>query len=242
MAKLGRVFGAQTAAKGGDDSEWISVSDLMSGLMIVFLFISIVLMRMAFQERDKIAEIAVTYSERQDAIFDALSAEFESDLEKWKASISRDTLEVKFNSPEVLFQRGSARLSQEFQSILTDFFPRYVKVLDKYREAIRQVQIEGHTSSRWNAGTSEDDAYFKNMKLSQDRTRSVLAYSQSLKSMENDRDWIRRYVTAIGYSSSRAILDKKGLENPELSRRVTFRVLTNAERQIRKIVQEAATR
>ena len=44
---------------------WLSVSDLMAGLMMVFLFVSIALMRDALIERDKIKEVAITYQENQ---------------------------------------------------------------------------------------------------------------------------------------------------------------------------------
>ena len=44
-----------------EESHWLSVSDLMAGLMMVFLFIAIALMRQAFVERDKVQEVAVAY-------------------------------------------------------------------------------------------------------------------------------------------------------------------------------------
>ena len=45
-------------------------------------------------------------------------------------------------------------------------------------------------------------------------------------------------VAAVGYSSSRLILTDDGLEDAIRSRRVDFRVVTNAETQIRKILVE----
>lgn len=48
-----KLFGvSKTAEQGGE--HWMSVSDLMAGLMMVFLFISVALMRDAVVERDKI--------------------------------------------------------------------------------------------------------------------------------------------------------------------------------------------
>ncbi|RMD63220.1 OmpA family protein, partial [Candidatus Parcubacteria bacterium] len=55
-----------------EEDHWISVSDLMAGLMMVFLFVSIALMHSAFMERDKIREIALTYEKTQLAIYQAL--------------------------------------------------------------------------------------------------------------------------------------------------------------------------
>jgi hypothetical protein len=56
-----KIFGASESREYEDSDHWMSVSDLMSGLMIVFLFISIALMRTALIERDKIKQVAVAY-------------------------------------------------------------------------------------------------------------------------------------------------------------------------------------
>lgn len=233
---LSTVFGAEKTSSD-ESGHWMSVSDLMSGLMIVFLFIAVVFMRHVAIERDKIKEVAVTYQQNQTEIWRALEAEFATDLERWNAHIDGSTLEVRFQNPDVLFETGSSRLRPAYQMVLTDFFPRYLGVLARFRDSIEEVRIEGHTSSVWNAGTSSDVAYFRNMRLSQDRTTATLEYIQSLPEVSSEQAWIRRHVSAIGYSSSRLVLDETGAEDPARSRRVTFRVVTNAETQIRKILE-----
>ena len=233
-----RIFGGSISREHEDSDHWMSVSDLMSGLMIVFLFISIALMRTAFIERDKIKEVAVTYQERQVALYDALKSEFSQDLDKWNAEIDPATLSFKFKSPDILFVTGSADLRPVFRDVLSDFFPRYLKVLSGFQDSISEVRIEGHTSSKWNQNSSPDEAYFRNMALSQERTRSVLLYVQMLKAVSNERDWVRKNVAAVGFSSSRLVLNDQGLEDEDASRRVTFRVITNAETQIRRILED----
>ncbi|MBX2897899.1 MAG: hypothetical protein KF763_20825 [Cyclobacteriaceae bacterium] len=128
-------------------------------------------------------------------------------------------------------------IKPKFQQILNDFFPRYIKRLAKYKEDIEEIRIEGHTSSDWRTNVSPDLAYFYNMQLSQDRTRSVLEYSLSLQSIFDNRDWVRKYLTANGLSSSKLIMID-GKEDKERSRRVEFRVRTNAEKRIVKIISE----
>ena len=81
----------------------MSASDLMAGLMMVFLFVAIALMRSSLLERDKIKEVAVTFQEDQVAIYEALIDEFENDIERWNAEFDRETLTFTFNSPDVLF-------------------------------------------------------------------------------------------------------------------------------------------
>jgi outer membrane protein OmpA-like peptidoglycan-associated protein len=232
-----QLFGRATSQSHQDSEHWMSVSDLMAGLMMVFLFISVAFMRYVLIEQERIKEIAVTYQDTQVAIYESLMAEFEHDLERWHAEIDRESLEFRFKSPEVLFGQGDINLRPEFKAILANFFPRYLSVLDGFHDAIDEVRIEGHTSSVWNRWTSADDAYFNNMELSQGRTRAVLHYVYTLLPGDSQRrEWVRRHVAAVGYSSSRLVHDAEGREDQERSRRVTFRVLTNAETQIQRIL------
>ena len=75
------------------------------------------------------------------------------------------------------------------------------------------------------------------MELSQDRTRAVLQYCFSLMKDE-DVLWLKGLVTANGLSSSHLILTKSGEEDKDLSRRVEFRVRTNAEKQLEDIADK----
>ena len=235
MSSTDSIFGS--SQKTDDGEHWLTVSDLMAGLMMVFLFIAIAFMRHVSIERDKIKDVAVAYQENQVAIFNALNAEFKSDLITWKASIDKETLSFQFDSPEVLFDSGKSSLKVSFERILSDFIPRYLFVLDKYRRSIDEVRIEGHTSSEWGPNTNTADAYFLNMKLSQNRTRSVLYYAYFLPGLSGiQRKWIKSSFAAVGLASSRLKLNMDGSENKKKSRRVSFRVMTNADIQIRKII------
>ena len=237
MSALNSLFRSRRTNKE-DAEHWIDISDMMSGLMMVFLFISIALMRHALIERDKIKEVAVAYQNNQVALYEALKKEFELDLKRWNAEIDKDTLSFEFKSPDILFGLGSSVMRPQFKQVLSDFFPRYMKVLNRFRDSINEVRIEGHTSSQWNTGVNPEEAYFRNMELSQARTRSVLLFVQGLKATTEDQAWIRRNVAAVGLSSSRLVLDESGKEDAERSRRVTFRVISNAETQIRRLIQD----
>lgn len=218
-----------------EESHWLSISDLMAGLMMVFLFIAVALMREAFVERDQIKQVAVAYQDNQVAIFEALVSEFKHDLKAWDAEINEESLTFTFKSPDVLFASGKADLSSKYQYLLAEFFPRYLQVLSPYKNFINEVRIEGHTSSAW-GNASDDDAYFGNMKLSQDRTRSVLQFIYLLPAVAEDKEWVKLNLAAVGLSSSRLILNDYGYEDFQASRRVSFRVITNADIQIKKIL------
>jgi outer membrane protein OmpA-like peptidoglycan-associated protein len=228
-----------------EENHWLSVSDLMAGLMVVFLFIAIALMRNALIERDRIKEVAVAYQETQVGIYSALTEEFAGDLEKWNAEVDRETLTFTFNSPDVLFQQGRIELSLAYRDLLSDFFPRYMEVLEQFRGGINEVRIEGHTSSIWNQTTGPSEAYFLNMELSQGRTRSVLEYVYGLDAIGDHQDWIKANIAAVGFSSAK-IVDRAGMpaadstqEDFDRSRRVTFRVISNADIRIKQILELA---
>ena len=222
------------------ESQWLPISDLMSVLMMVFLLIAVSYMLKVYLEKEKIEEVAITYNKLQNELYEDLSAEFDEDLKKWNAEIDKTNLSVRFKSPEILFDMGSASLKSDFKTILRDFFPRFIAILHKenYRNDIEEIRIEGHTSSYWRTHTAEDRAYIYNMELSQDRTRNVLDFVLSNENNTELSKWIRLNVTANGLSSSKLILDSDGNQNRELSRRVEFKVKTNAEKRIAKILGE----
>lgn len=216
---------------------WLTISDLMSGLMVVFLFISVAFMRYKEIENDKIKNIAITYEKNQTAIHKALHEEFKLDLKKWNASINGETLSFEFNSPEVLFKTGSSEINRHFQQILSDFIPRFLKTLEQFNPSIQEVRIEGHTSSEWQQEKNQNTAYFKNMQLSQERTLSILKYSYYIPQVSiKQKEWIKSNLVAVGFSSSKIIVDLNGIEDKKRSRRVTFRIITNADSEIRKIL------
>ncbi|BBD09538.1 OmpA family protein [Desulfovibrio ferrophilus] len=224
-----------------EESYWPSISDLMSGLMLVFLFIAIAYMRNVEEGQKRIKKVAVAYQETQVSLYNSLMDEFKGDLPRWKARIDKDTLSVQFMEPDVLFQTGSAEVTNQFKTILDDFFPRYLQVLfsHEYQDCIEEIRIEGHTSSEWgNGDVAHEKAYFHNMRLSQDRTRSVLRYCFGLAANEEQKGKMEKYVTANGLSSSRLVKDEQGCELKRFSRRVEFRTRTNAEQKIVEIVEQ----
>jgi len=219
------------------ENHWTSISDLMSGLMIVFLFISVAYMRSVTNEKNKVEQVAIMWNQTQENLFIDLYDEFKDDLPRWQASLNRKTLSLRFEEPSVFFVIGSAQLTEGFRRILDDFFPRYLKILRKYSANIAEVRIEGHTSSEWAGTNNVLEAYFRNMELSQNRTRSVLQYCLTTPALDQDISWAIKTITANGLSSSTPVLLSDGTEDVSLSRRVEFRVRTDAEQRIVTILE-----
>ena len=211
-----------------EEDYWSSVSDLMAGLMMVFLFISISLTMETGTKKQKITDVAVSYQKNQVNLYTELNEEFKNDLEKWKATLNKEDLTFTFISPDTLFANNKSELKEEYKKVLKEFFPRYMNIVLKFKDSIDEIRIEGHTSSL--------GGYFHNMQLSQDRTRAVLEYVYNLNETNEYKNWIVQHIGAVGLSSSKPIL-KDNKEDESASRRVSFRVITNSEIQIRKILE-----
>lgn len=208
----------------------LSTGDLMVSLLFIFILLLMGALLQVQEKAEQDEEIVKRYDQIKTQLYIDLQQEFKDDLAVWRATID-STLCIRFQEPSMLFDEGQSLLKPKFKNILDDFFPRYIAVLsrDEYRDNIEEIRIEGHTNS--NGG------YYSNMELSQDRTRAVLQYCFSLMS-DDLEEWLKGLVTANGLSSSHLILKMNGEEDKDLSRRVEFRVRTNAEKQLEDIANK----
>lgn len=202
----------------------LSTGDLMAGLLFIFILLLMGALLQVQEKAEQDEEIINIYNKIKTQLYIDLQEEFKDDLTVWRATID-STLCIRFQEPSMLFDEGKYILKPKFKEILDDFFPRYIAVLNRpeYRDDIEEIRIEGHTNSNGD--------YYLNMELSQDRTRSVLQYCFSLIP-DKDIIWLKGLVTANGLSSSHLIFTQSGEENKDLSRRVEFRVRTNAEKRL----------
>jgi outer membrane protein OmpA-like peptidoglycan-associated protein len=230
----GLTFSGPRAAVQEQEDHWIPLSDLMTGLMMLFMLIAVLFIVKVDADKERLAylmlqakmraaedqkkvqqvqEVVNGYDLHRERLYNELAAEFKADLPRWGAELDRD-LTIRFKEPEVLFDSGAFSLKPKFISILDDFFPRYAKILAKseYKGGIEEVRIEGHTSSVWSTTVFGDLAYFKNMELSQQRTRATLEHVLVLPSVTAQRSWLISHLTANGLSSSKPRLNIDGSE------------------------------
>ncbi len=206
--------------KTEDSEQWAPISDLMAALMLIFMFIAIIFIR-------SVVTAETTYREECDKIYQVLTKEFRTDFEDWDVELLED-LTIRFRNPEVLFETGEAVIRPRFADMLGDFFPRYMNIIysEQYRSDVREIRIEGHTSSDWRGTPDEGEAYFLNMDLSQRRTRAILRFILELPMSNEYIEWAKARITANGLSSSQLILTDEGMEDRIRSRRVEFRLMT----------------
>ncbi|MGL4851032.1 MAG: OmpA family protein [Phocaeicola sp.] len=215
----------------GDNPFALSTGDLMAGLMFIFVLLLSSMMLQSQEKADQDKEITQEYNRIKTQLYIDLEREFKEDLMVWNAVIDSTNLSIRFQEPSTLFDLGDDMLKSKFINVLNDFFPRYISLLnsEQYKNNIEEIRIEGHTDS---SGT-----YESNMKLSQNRTRTVLNHCLKVTQDSIQLDWIKYRITANGLSSSRLLFNTDGSENAELSRRVEFRIRTNAEEQLEKIAK-----
>lgn len=216
-----------------NEREWVSIADLMSMLMMVFLFIAILFMLKVEDDKHKLEEqhnamsaVAQVYDETRNGLYDTMHNAFADDLDRWNAEILADGT-IRFRDLHGLFAVNSSTLSPRFQATLDEFFPRYIAALssDQLRDEINEIRIEGHTSSD---GSSDDTRkYIHNVALSQERALSVLRYVYQQSTLRPQRPWLRNVLRANGVSSAQPILTADGAEDAERSRRVEFHTITN---------------
>jgi outer membrane protein OmpA-like peptidoglycan-associated protein len=222
-------------ASKGNNSYWIPLSDLMTVLMMIFLFIAVVYMAKVQEATKGITDL----KESKQQLLEELNREFKEDFKstKWNAVIDSNNLSIRFVNEDVMFGQDEDILKDQFKSILSNFFPRYLNIIlkEKYTDKIAEVRIEGHTS--------QEGSYEYNLDLSQRRTQKVMTFLRQLPEYKflkiNDRLKMSYWLTANGLSFGRAI-DKNGKltyfsklpADPQKCRRVEFRIVTTSSQAI----------
>ncbi len=211
----------------------MSISDMMSGLMLVFLFIAISFMIEVESEKQAMEDVAIEYRDIKVNLNEALYGEFENDLEMWDASITKDN-SIVFSSPEVLFEVSKSEIKDEFKIVLEQFFTRYITILTskEYKDEIKELRVEGHTSDTWKSTSVQKEIYLKNMQLSQTRAYEVLSYCYSLenKLIKENRPWLEKHFRANGMAFSK-------LQEKDKARRVEFTIQMKSEDRVYEILK-----
>jgi len=230
------------------DNFWIPYADLMTVLMVVFLFISIAYMGLVQFQKNEQDKIFKDYRETKESLYKDLNKEFKNDFKKWDLELDKD-LSIKFTNPQVLFKSGASDITPKFQEILTNFFPKYLSIVlqEKYKDKIAEIRIEGHTDNI--AIHETDDPYIDNIKLSQDRSRNVLLFLRKLPYYKNlspvKEQVLQFWITANGLSYGRTLDSNKKLTyisknkiDIEKSRRVEFKIVTTSEILVDEVLKQ----
>lgn len=235
--------------KESSDNNWISFSDIMTVLMIIFLFISISYMMQVKKEQAQRDEIFEEFKATKEELYNELNTVFKDDFQKWDVKLDKD-LSIKFTNPDVLFQSGRTNIRPYFSEILNKFLPKYFDIIlqEKYKDKISEIRVEGHTDNV-PAPQYDKDPYIANTLLSQERSAEVIKHFREMDYFKNlsskEIILIEYLLTANGLSYGRTVDDNGRLTinsnqpiNNQKSRRVEFRIITTSDKLIDKVLKE----
>jgi len=235
--------------KESSDNNWISFSDIMTVLMIIFLFISISYMMQVKKEQAQRDEIFEEFKATKEELYNELNTVFKDDFQKWDVQLDKD-LSIKFTNPDVLFQSGKTNIRPYFSEILNKFLPKYFDIIlqKKYQDKISEIRVEGHTDNV-PAPQYDKDPYIANTLLSQERSAEVIKHFREMDYFQNlstnEIILIEYLLTANGLSYGRTVDDNGNLTinsnqpiNKQKSRRVEFRIITTSDKLIDKVLKE----
>src|SRR5690625_4773942 len=222
-----RRFRLREDVEGDKNHYWMSYSDLMSALLLIFvllLMINIMGNQSEMEAKDQMIEEVLGVKTR---LIEELHIAFnDSNLEM---EIDPQTGAILFSSG-VFYDYDSSKVSKEGKENLKTFIPKYISVLlsDVFNEHISQIIIEGHTD--------QEGSYLYNLELSQDRAFSVVEeiFTKDFPSFP-EKEILRSLITSNGRSFTVPLYDDKDEIDQDESRRVEFKFRLKDEEVIKDI-------
>lgn len=161
----------KTDAQGEDNNVfWVTMSDLLLGLVVVFLVLFVFAITGFTQNK-------VNEQEKQYEVTEKIAEELQKN--NIKVDVDKFSGRIKISDLE-LFALNSSELSEKGKAYMSKFVPVYLNTImkdKKIRENITGIIIEGHTDSQTFAGAkSEEEKYYRNMDLSLKRASAVAQY------------------------------------------------------------------
>jgi len=195
----------------------LSMVDLMTSLVVIFILLLVVFLQQ--KSAQAITEAKQTKSNR-DQVIERLRRKF--DAIKNKIEIKPDetdplTLLIIVREELMQFEENSANLREIGKKFLQGFAPTLMGALcaQDLRDKVDALIIEGHTNSR-----GEENL---NIPLSTRRATEVTLYSLGLLREENEIECFLKLASSNG-RGQRDPIRLNGVEDPEKSKRVEFKV------------------
>jgi len=196
---------------------WITMSDLLLGLAIVFITLFVIAMTGFSQQ-------ALQQKKTQMEISNKISSELKK--EGIVADIDKMTGDLKIADVE-LFELGSYVLSSKGKNLLDKLAPIYIDSIFADKELAEKIQyiiVQGHTDSQMFAGVnSKDEQFLRNMDLSLKRANAVAEYMFKTKYDKAYNDKFRKILVVEGKSYNEPVL-VNGVEDFDKSRRVELKL------------------
>ena len=196
---------------------WVTMSDLMLGLAIVFITLFVLAMTGFTQQ-----------SMQQQKVKMDIAKEISQELQKQNINAQIDKMTGDLIIPSTaLFDVNSYVLSPAGKSLLSKLAPIYINTLFKKKELagdIESILIQGHTDSQTFTGVSSvEEQFVRNMDLSLKRANSVAEYILQTNYDKKNAEAFRKMIVVEGKSFNEPVIID-GREDYAKSRRVELKI------------------
>jgi len=219
------------ASSDKEPEYWLSYSDLMAGLLMVF---ALMLMAALYQQGtrecqlliyDTAADSIKNLLETRTRVVDRLRDRFGS-----SNAVEVDSAGTVRFAGGLLFEQASAEVSpvgrRELAFFSRDYFPLLLEDED-FRDQLKRIVVEGHTN--------DDGTYELNLGLS--HARSLAVMQVLLEEAEGFEEDLKTLVTANGRSFADLKLLPDGRVDKAGSRRIEIRFQMDDETLARRVLQ-----
>lgn len=201
----------------GGNIFWITMSDLLLGLAIVFISLFIFAFIGFTQNSIKQKQVRMEISEK-----------ISQELKKANIDASVDKMTGDLRIPSVeLFNLNSYVLTPKGKQILDKVSPIYINTIFSNKDIVDQIEnivVEGHTDSQMFSGIkSKDEQFIRNMELSLKRANSVAEYMFRTNYNKEFNQNFKSKLIVEGQSFNKPIM-VNGKEDYAKSRRVELKL------------------
>jgi chemotaxis protein MotB len=205
---------------------WISISDLMTSLLFIFILI-LAYMILEYQDKQNIVQKKIKAFERNINTRSELLQKLESDLSNKGIHVEIDTNEGAMRiTKEKLFDSAKADIKEDKIWIIKEIAEDILNFMkqDKYHNAINTIYIEGHTD---NVHLNKSKCGFRwtNMELSAQRAINTFLLMDKLTNGEFSKlknKEGKALISYSGYGDTRPIASNDTKEGRERNRRIEF--------------------
>jgi outer membrane protein OmpA-like peptidoglycan-associated protein len=209
-----------------------SLTDLMTSLAVIFILLLVAMLNNARQQAEGTKSQVLARLQKALEMFQKEGVQVTTD--------PKDPLGLLVVVPQGLlkFEQGEFQIPPDGEVFVRNFIPKFVRTACSadLRPGISSIVVEGHASSEGNEKLSQSEIEKFNLKLSQERSMSVVQESldvlddPSSGDSQDDHKCFVDFVSATGRGSAEPI-ETNGAEDKFLSRRVVFKIRVKSAEQ-----------